>query len=75
MNCGKRLTAAPVDAYAAKTLWENFLVVERRKRNAYAPSPALPYCWRTYTGAELDYVENTDGQLAGFEFKLTRKAN
>lgn len=55
-------------------LWENFLVVERRKRNAYAPSPALPYYWRTYTGAELDYVEDLDGQLAGFEFKLTKKA-
>ena len=55
-------------------LWENFLVVERRKRNAYAPSPALPYYWRTYTGAELDYVEDFDGQLAGFEFKLSKKA-
>ena len=55
-------------------LWENFLVVERRKRNAYAPSPALPYYWRTYTGAELDYVEDLDGQLAGFEFKFTKKA-
>jgi len=55
-------------------LWENFLVVERRKRNAYAPSPALPYYWRTYTGAELDYVEDIDGQLAGFEFKLSKKA-
>ena len=55
-------------------LWENFLVVERRKRNAYAPSPALPYYWRTYTGAELDYVEDLDGQLAGFEFKLSKKA-
>ena len=55
-------------------LWENFLVMERRKRNAYAPSPALPYYWRTYTGAELDYVEDLDGQLAGFEFKFTKKA-
>ena len=55
-------------------LWENFLVVERRKRNAYAPSPALPYYWRTYTGAELDYIEDLDGQLAGYEFKITKKA-
>lgn len=59
----------------AGALWENFLVVERRRRNAYAPYPALPYYWRTYTGAELDYVEDVDGQLAGFEFKLTRKAD
>ncbi len=58
----------------AGALWENFLVVERRKRNAYASYSALPYYWRTYTGAELDYVEDADGQLAGYEFKLTRKA-
>ena len=58
----------------AGALWENFLVAERRKRNAYAPHPALPYYWRTYTGAELDYVEDLDGQLAGYEFKLTKKA-
>ncbi|TAE30672.1 MAG: ATP-binding protein [Cytophagales bacterium] len=53
-------------------LWENFLVVERRKRNAYAQQPANVYFWRTYTGAELDYVEERDGQLAGFEFKFAR---
>ena len=58
----------------AGALWENFLVVERRKRNAYMLAPALPYYWRTYTGAELDYVEDVDGQLAGYEFKLTKKA-
>ena len=55
-------------------MWENFLVVERRKRNAYLSYPALPYYWRTYTGAELDYVEDADGQLAGYEFKWSRKA-
>ena len=58
----------------AGALWENFLVVERRKRNAYAGQPALPYYWRTYTGAELDYVEDLEGQLAGYEFKLSRTA-
>ena len=31
-----------------------------------------PYFWRTYTGAELDYVEESGGQLAGFEFKYTQ---
>ncbi|MBC7569672.1 MAG: ATP-binding protein [Spirosoma sp.] len=53
-------------------LWENFLVVERFKRNAYGGAFVNPYFWRTYTGAELDYVEESGGQLAGFEFKYTQ---
>ena len=28
------------------------------------------FFWRTYTGAELDYVEERDGMLSGFEIKL-----
>lgn len=54
-------------------LWENFLVAERRKRNAYTGALLKPYFWRTYTGAELDYVEEGMGQLAGFEFKFSSK--
>ena len=38
-------------------LWENFLIIERRKRNAYWQHFANTYFWRTYTGAELDYIE------------------
>lgn len=55
-------------------LWENFLVIERRKRNAYTNQFANAYFWRTYTGAELDYVEEANGQLTGFEFKFSRKS-
>ena len=47
-----------------RALWERFLVAEHRKRNAYALSPALPYYWRTYTGAELDCVEDIE-QFSG----------
>jgi hypothetical protein len=56
------------------SLWENFLVIERRKRNAYAGQFANSYFWRTYTGAELDYVEEANGELTGFEFKYSRKS-
>lgn len=55
-------------------LWENFLIIERRKRNAYMEQFANTYFWRTYTGAEIDYIEETDGQLTGFEFKFSRKS-
>lgn len=54
-------------------LWENFLVIERFKHNAYGGDFVNPYFWRTYTGAELDYVEDANGQLSGFEFKYTQK--
>ncbi len=50
-------------------LWENYLISERLKRNAYTRSQAIPYFWRTYDQQELDWVEETDGQLAAFEMK------
>lgn len=54
-------------------LWENFLITERMKMLAYTQSQASIYFWRTYTGAELDYIEEKDGQLFGFEFKSGNK--
>ena len=54
-------------------LWENFLIVERMKLLAYTKQYASIYYWRTYTGAELDYVEDKNGTLAGFEFKYGDK--
>ncbi len=50
-------------------LWENMLIVERKKLLSYQAVYAGTYFWRTYTGAELDYVEERDGQLHGYEFK------
>lgn len=50
-------------------LWENFLLIERRKYLEYTKKIASQYFWRTTTGAELDYVEEQDGKLFGFEFK------
>jgi uncharacterized protein len=50
-------------------LWENFLMAERIKVNAYRDVFANSYFWRTYSGAELDLVEEKDGLLHGYEFK------
>lgn len=50
-------------------LWENFLIAERMKILSYSQVYASVYFWRTYTGAELDYIEERDGKLSGFEFK------
>ncbi len=54
-------------------LWENFLIVERLKRNAYRERPCSQYFWRTYTGAEIDYVEEGADGLNGFEIKSGKK--
>lgn len=54
----------------AGQLWENFLLAERLKFTGYnGRDRANRYFWRTYTGAELDYVEETGGKLYGYEFK------
>lgn len=54
-------------------LWENFLIVERIKNQSYRQKYSNRYFWRTYTGAELDYIEEQDGKLYGFEFKFSNK--
>lgn len=54
-------------------LWENFLISERLKKRRYASHYTIFYFWRTYTGAELDLVEEYDGKLFGFEFKWSSK--
>lgn len=50
-------------------LWENFMVAERRKWLAYQGALASVYFWRTYSGAEVDLVEERGGQLTAFEYK------
>ncbi len=55
-------------------LWENFLMTERMKRNQYHRIFANRYFWRTKQQQEIDYVEEKDGQISGFEFKWNPKA-
>lgn len=50
-------------------LWENYLIGERMKRNAYNGHRPNRYFWRTHDGAEIDYLEESDGVLHTFEFK------
>lgn len=56
-------------------LWENFLLAERMKRNAYSDHACNPYFWRTTTQQEIDYVEEANGHLHAFEFKWQPKKN
>ena len=50
-------------------LWENFIMIERIKRASFRRDYANRYFWRTYSGQEVDLVEEKDGQLWGFETK------
>lgn len=52
-------------------LWENFLVIERLKKQEYAHigSKFNNYFWRTWDQKEIDWVEMREGKLFGFEFK------
>lgn len=61
----------PIDLRAdAGLLWENFLFVERRKLFANKGQVATSNFWRSYSGAEVDYIEKaTNEELKAFEFK------
>lgn len=61
------------DRNDAEQLWENFLMIERIKVLAYKNISASPYFWRTYSGAELDYIEERESKLFGYEFKFGNK--
>ncbi len=50
-------------------LWENFLMIERKKRNSYLKTSQNYYFWRTYDQKEIDLIEEHSGKLHGFEFK------
>lgn len=54
-------------------LWENFLVSERLKRNNNQGRFPNRYFWRTKSGKEIDYLEESGGTITGYEFKW-RKA-
>ncbi len=50
-------------------LWENLAIIERMKYQAYHKIYANNYFWRSYGKAEIDFIEERDGKLFGFEFK------
>jgi predicted AAA+ superfamily ATPase len=50
-------------------LWENYIIGERLKFQEYNRVSSNNYFWRTYDQQELDWVEERDGSLFGYEFK------
>lgn len=56
------------------SLWENFCINERMKQNISMKKRVNYYFWRTYDGAEIDLIEESNGNLELFEFKWRNKA-
>ncbi len=50
-------------------LWENFIIAERMKKNAYTQTFVNSYFWRNHAQQEIDYIEEGAGKLCAFEFK------
>ncbi|MBC8321477.1 MAG: ATP-binding protein [Bacteroidetes bacterium] len=55
-------------------LWENFLISERVKQNKYKDTFSRIYFWRTKQKQEIDFVEEKDGKIFGYEFKWKAKS-
>lgn len=57
-------------------LWENYIIIERLKKQSYQHIHSNNYYWRTYQQQEIDWIENRGGHLYGYEmkFKQTKKA-
>ena len=50
-------------------LWENYLAAERVKFQNYTQKTVYNFFWRTYDQQKLDWLEEENGKLSGFEFK------
>jgi uncharacterized protein len=53
-------------------IWENYLISERIKRNAYLKNNIEPFFWRTYDKQELDYLELSNDKMHAFEIKYSK---
>jgi len=50
-------------------LWENYIIMERIKKQEYLQLFANNYFWRTYDQKEIDLIEEREGMLYGYEIK------
>ncbi len=54
-------------------LWENWLIGERLKRLRYERRRTREFYWRMVGGSEIDWVEEEEGELRGYEFKWNER--
>lgn len=55
-------------------LWENFIISERFKYQAYHQLNSNRYFWRTHAQQEIDYIEERNGKMKAVEIKWGRNA-
>lgn len=56
-------------------LWENYMMVERKKYNDSQQRRVQHYFWRTYDQQEIDLIEEENGAINAYEFKWNTKKN
>jgi hypothetical protein len=54
-------------------LWENYVIMERLKKQEYTHIYANNFYWRTYSQKEIDFIEEREGNLFGYEIKWQQK--
>lgn len=54
-------------------LWENYLFMERLKKNDYTEQNIEYHFWRTYDQQEIDLIEINNKAISAFEFKYSSK--
>ncbi len=54
-------------------LWENYVFMERLKRNTYKKQNTDYHFWRTYDQQEIDLIEVKNKKIQAFEFKYSSK--
>lgn len=54
-------------------LWEQYIINERIKFNAYNEKIVKPYFWRTYDQQEIDLIEVENNNIHAFECKWKEK--
>lgn len=55
-------------------LWENFYILERLKFHRNRLQYPNTYFWRDYSKAEIDYLEESNGQMRAFECKWSARS-
>lgn len=59
----------------ASSIWGNFCIAERMKKNQQKERRCCTCFWRNYEGKEVDFIEERDGQLQAYEFKYSPRKN
>lgn len=54
-------------------LWENYIIIEMIKKQEYKQEETNNYFWRTYDQKEIDFIEEKEGRLFGYEIKWADK--